>query len=438
MLKAAFYEKEITPPLGCFLPGYFNLRQGSDVKDRLYVKAMVVQNDTDTAAFISVDGCLVEESLRDIIVERIKKFTGIKPQNVVFGYIHTHTGIPRSDYKGDLDAEQNQEGYHSVFTKLAADCVTLAYYRLEECQLSFAKGRVDGISFCRDYKMKNSTPQTNPGILNPDIEGPAAEIDRSLPVLFVKDKAGRLMGSVTCFDCHLDCVDGTAYSGDFASELAAQMKKAYGRDFVSLFFMGTAGNVNHFNVKKPITDPFHYRYMGKLIFDEVCRIYKEEKAVCGEEILGKLQKIKLKRKEISSEQLESAKHIIATVKEIPNVKIAADNTDPDQYNLAMAKSLMKFVNETPEVMDIMVQTIKIGDFTLFAFPGEIFSKFGFMVKEAAQTDKFMVTTMCNQSPGYVVTPDLVYDTIYESRPGANRLETGAGQKMAEALIEMGK
>lgn len=44
MLKCAFYETEITPPLGCTIPGYFNTRYGSDVKDRLYAKAVVMDD----------------------------------------------------------------------------------------------------------------------------------------------------------------------------------------------------------------------------------------------------------------------------------------------------------------------------------------------------------------------------------------------------------
>ena len=85
-----------------------------------------------------------------------------------------------------------QEGYHTVLPKLLADCVTLASYRLEEAELSFGLGEVTGISFCRNYKMKSSTPRTNPGRLNPDIIEPMGETDNEFPVLYVKNKDGKL------------------------------------------------------------------------------------------------------------------------------------------------------------------------------------------------------------------------------------------------------
>ena len=34
MFEFGFYEKEITPPLGCGIPGYFSIRRGCDVLDR--------------------------------------------------------------------------------------------------------------------------------------------------------------------------------------------------------------------------------------------------------------------------------------------------------------------------------------------------------------------------------------------------------------------
>ena len=55
MLKCAFYEREITPPLGCNLPGYGNCRPGSDVKDRLMAKATVISDGENTVAMIALD-----------------------------------------------------------------------------------------------------------------------------------------------------------------------------------------------------------------------------------------------------------------------------------------------------------------------------------------------------------------------------------------------
>ena len=439
MYKCGFYEKEITPPLGCFIPGYFNVRQGSDVKDRLMAKACVISDNKETVAFITIDACSLVNEIRNIIAKRVNEFTGIKEENVLVAATHSHTAIPAYGYNGDKEAAKHQEGYFDVVPKLIADCAILAYKRMVESEITYNLGSVDGISFCRDYEMKNSTPRTNPGRLNPDIIGPVTEIDKELPVMFIKSADGTPKGAVVCFACHLDCVDGTEYSGDFASELSKQMKRLYGEDFVTLFFIGTAGNINHFNVNVAEDAPDHYRKMGRKIAGEALRLISFAEPIADTGVKSKYEKIKIKRKSIEQEKIDRARHIIATVKEEKGIKLAADGTSQEQYDLAMSKKLIDFIENTPTEFDIPLHFIQVGDVKFYAFPSEIFCHFGISLKEQCGTKKRMVATLCNGGGyGYVVTRDMIYDTIYESRPGANRLDVEAGYIMVEKLLEMGK
>jgi len=126
------------------------------------------------------------------------------------------------------------------------------------------------------------------------------------------------------------------------------------------------------------------------------------------------------------------------VKEIPDLKITADNFDANQYALAGAKRLMKFIENTPLESDIPLQVFKLGEFKFYAFPGEPFSHFGDMLKQGSGTDKRMIATMPDQTIGYIVPKDLIYDTIYESRPTTSTLQVDAGYIIVDKLIEMGK
>lgn len=51
MFEFGFYEKEITPPLGCGIPGHFSLRRGMDVLDRLYARAVVIKEGEERLPF---------------------------------------------------------------------------------------------------------------------------------------------------------------------------------------------------------------------------------------------------------------------------------------------------------------------------------------------------------------------------------------------------
>ena len=438
MLRCAFYEKEITPPLGCHIPGYFNLRRGSDVLDRLYARAMVADDGSGAVAMISVDGCTVDNSVIPSIKERITALTEIPAERILVTYTHTHTGIPRINGCPDEAALKLQEHYFDVFSLLIADCAVLAHRRLEDCTAEFAKGDVKGISFVRDYYMKSATPTTNPGRLNPDIDGPVTSPDTDLAVIMVRSACGKPMGAVVNFACHPDCVGGTEYSGDYISELALQFKKLYGGDFVTVFLQGTSGDINHFDVSRAEDAPDHYRKMGRIIAGEAEKALAWSTPVADSGIDAKLKTLIVPRTEISDEQIAYARETIARVKKDSGAKIAADNTSRDQYERAMSESLINFIESSPEEYELPLQFIRIGDVKIYCMPSEVFCEFGKMIKRGAKTEKCMVATQCNATFGYIPTRDMFYSTIYESRPGVNHISREAGYLMAEKLLEMGK
>ena len=142
MFEFGFYEKEITPPLGCGIPGYFNIRRGCDVLDRLYARAVVVKEADEKIAIISVDGLQPEKNICKAITDRIAKYTGIPRNNVMIGFTHSHTAIPfRFEgpvFMDDETVADSIKGYLDVFARLVADCVTLADIRLEKAVPYFA------------------------------------------------------------------------------------------------------------------------------------------------------------------------------------------------------------------------------------------------------------------------------------------------------------
>ena len=435
MFECAFYEKEITPPLGLLIPGYFNERPAGDVVDRLFVKAIVVRSGEDTVAIAVADIECMTRLVAENAAERVNLFCGIKKENVLISADHTHTGGPlfRNPEHPWRDAE-----YESYVTKLIADCVILAFKRLVPARLSFGQGSVRGISFVRDYLMKDGSFRTNPPRTSPDIVRPVTDIDPDLPVLFVSDAAGKPLGALTCFACHQDCVDRSDYSSDFSGSLAEQMKKLYGQDFVNVFMLGTCGDINHFDVSKPGDPPDHYRKMGRIIAGEEYKVINEAAPLAGSGVAALRDFVPVGRRKIAPERLAEAKRIKETIKPAVGVKIAADNTDPDQYALAMA-DLTLSVAALPEVIDVVTQAVRIGDLVIYGFSGEIFSCFGKRVKKESGAKHLIVATLCNDNvSGYVPSADLFVPGIYEAVEGSANLVPEGGNLITDHLIALGE
>lgn len=442
MFEFGFYEKEITPPLGSAIPGYFSIRRSSDVLDRLFARAVVIKSEDKKVAILSVDGLHPKTDICDEIVRRIEKYTGITRENIMIAFTHSHTAIPfRFEgiaFEDDEIAQDAIKGYIDVFIRLVADCVTLANLRLKKATAAFGKGKVEGISFCRDYYMKNSTPQTNPPRTSPEIINSVTESDKELPVLIIKDEDETPFGAIIGFACHADCISGEKLSGDYVSILSKELKKVYGEEFVTIFLLGCAGDVNHFDVSKKEDASDHYVKMGKIIAKEALETAQSARKLKKTDLKSSLEYIKIRRLAVDEEKVKEAKEAVLTIKEKKGVKISADNTDPEQYKLAMAKRLLGFLDSTPEVFDVPLQCIQIGEFTIYGFNSEIFTEFGKIVKRGDGTGINLVATLCNEAFGYVPTRDMFFDTIYESRPGSSRLDKEAGYIMAEKLISMKK
>ena len=442
MFEFGFYEKEITPPLGCGIPGYFSIRRGSDVLDRLYARAVVVKEGNEKVAILSIDGLHPKKDICDNIAKRIEEYTKIPRSHIMIAFTHSHTAVPfRLEGLAFADDEivaDSIKGYIDVFTRLVADCATLANLRLKPSTPYFGKGEVLGISFCRDYYMKNGTPQTNPPRLSPEIVGPVVDSDKELPVVVVKDEYQNPIGAILSFACHADCISGDKLSGDYVSVLSKELKKVYGEDFVTVFLLGCSGDVNHFDVTKGSDSNDHYVKMGKKIAGEAIKTAAFAEELKITKVTSSLEYIKIHRREVEADKIEDARNCIATIKEKKGVKISADNTDPEQYRLAMAKRLVNYVDTTPEVLDVPVQCIQIGELTIYGYNSEIFTEFGKIVKKRDGTGVNLVATLCNEAFGYVPTRDMFFDTIYESRPGSNRLDQEAGYIMTEKLVSMKK
>lgn len=434
MLKCAFYEKEITPPLECHMTGYFNARPAEGVKDRLYVKAAVFENDGEAVAFIAADACGLGEDLCNKIISRVERLCGIRAENIMVISTHSHATLPT----GMSTIIHRDDIYLDVFCRLAADCVVLAYQRLVPATLKYAKGYVDNISFVRNYRMKDGSVKTNPGRDNPDILEVYDKIDPDFPILVAYDEDGKALGSLSNFACHLDCLGIRDYSGDYASILSYEFKEKFGNDFVSLFMMGTAGNINHVDpfAKEP-RKPDHYAWMGKTLANEAFRVLENAVEIKNPVLSSKKETIVAERRWPSDEEIKEAEELAAK-KEL----IDAQSTDRSLavcYKGYLAERLVHAVKDKRRTRNLILQLIKIGDVSFFSFPGEVYVSYGRDIKKGADTDKVFIATITNNTVGYFPTVELFSEkNLYEVKKTSAQFEPETGNLMVNKLLEMQK
>lgn len=436
MLKCGFYEKEITPPLGSSIPGYNVVRLTESVHDKLYAKAISLNIDDKTVIMISVDTCITSVRMHDDIMPRIEKYTGVKADNVMISVTHTHMGIPvpNTTY-GEYEVQD--EAYFDVLLRMIADTAILAWQRMEPVTARYGKTIREGLGFNRNYYMKDGTIRTNPGWQNPDIVKPFGPTDPEFSSLFFYNNDDKPIGAIMNFQCHHDSVGyawgGKSNSSDYSGIIAANMKKEFGNDFISLFIPGASGNINH-------VDPFRKEKkrprpraidIGETLSEAALENFNNAKPVDTSTLDCIKENIEIYKRPFSQEEIDEAYYLYENMEWTPYFDINKPETK--EYKRAKAKRLID-IAEMPDPVKCVVQTIRLGECMIYVLPGEMYTEFGLELKAKSPSDITLVSAYSNYPYCYITIPEAYGTSIYEAQPASAFLEKDAGWKIVKHAL----
>lgn len=452
-MRCGFYEKDITPPLGTTIFGYFTKRVNEGVKSKLYAKAAVIDDGENTVAFLAIDSMCMPEGLPDFVRERVKKYTGIKEENILIAVTHSHTSGPcvkdLGQFKGvqilkeepELSAELDEKTMEMTALG-AADAVILAYHRLQEVNVKYGVKEVENLCRVRQYYIDDGSVRTNPGYCRERIVKPYSEPDSAMPVLFFSDKNDKPLGLITSLALHHDTVSGSEVCADYSGEVSKYMKKAFGEDFTSVFFSGFCGNINNADFSRPadVRPGDNWIIVGEIVAKALLEAIMKSEPVMGNDVAVKTAAVKIKKRELPDGFVEKTKEARRLAPKEGPMTIA----DPYGTRMMYASSTMVlsyYDEDKNKEFDVPVQVIKIGDCLIYAFPGEVFSQFGEMLKSASPTQKNMMVEMAHtdKHTGYIPIRemfDLPY--VYEASYYSARLEKEAGHKLCDKAKELAK
>jgi neutral ceramidase len=421
-MKCGMSEIVITPPLGNFIPGYFHERKSTGIKDDLYAKAMVLEVNNDTVAFIVLDIIDLTRKVVQQIRDRVNTYTGIASSRIMLTATHTHTGGPIiPGFSGNINDE-----YLSLLADKAADAAIIAFNNRKEANIGFGLGSESDIAFNRRFFMKDGFVRTNPGIGNPNIDKVEGSIDPQVSVIRIDDKEGNPIGVVSNYACHTDVVSGTEYSADYPGEISRVIKRVLGNHVISLFLMGASGNINHIDVSgKMKLLPDHYKKMGKVLAAEIIRVREKIKFSDKIELDVKQDVFSVSLRHPSDAEVEAARSLL-------------QSGSQDQVELAFAQQIAKIIESNKQTEEIEIQAFKIGELAIVALPAEIFVEFGLQIKEDSPFKLNMIGELANGSgSGYVCTLQAFELGGYEPRiTSSSRLAREAGDIFVQKTLNL--
>ena len=443
-MLCGLYEIDVTPHLGVNIPGYFEARPATGVRDPLFARALACSNDAgDAFILVNIDTLSIKASVTARARAKIEQMTGVPGDHVMISATHSHTAGPVDDFvPGTSDPE-----YLAWLADRAADAAVLAWNCRQPAKIGCGKGHEDSIAFIRRYLMKDGTFRTNPGFAQDQIERPAGDIDPEVGVVKIEDMQGQLIGVITNYACHLDTVKGNRFCADYPGELARVLKAVYGRHVVSIFLTGACGNINHFDFMHRThayydnANPPHYVRMGRILAGCVIRTLATIETAETECIGVENASFGAVIRTPSEEDIAAAK---ALLKEIPYEKcIRCDsgiigNTERliDRH---YARSLLEVAQIEQKNVEIPVQAIRLGEAAIVGVPCELFVEFGRDIKARSGFEHTMISTLTNALFGYIAVREAFGQGGYETTiSGDTMMSPDTGYDMtdtAEMLLK---
>jgi hypothetical protein len=192
------------------------------VLDRLYARAIVLENSATRAALITVDAGVISDATWQAVTRQLDAELGIPPVNVLLTATHTHSvpGPPPADYAAKI-----------------VDAARLARQKLVPARVGYGTG-ASYINVNRQI----TDPKTGRWWEGPNREGPS---DKTVAVLEFESLSGEPLAVYYNYAVHgviagqLDQI-----SGDIPGAASRYVEDAFGGDVVAVWSTGASGDQN--------------------------------------------------------------------------------------------------------------------------------------------------------------------------------------------------
>lgn len=383
---------DITPTEEVTLAGSPSPKTTSEVKTRLYVRALVLSAGGTKVAIVTLDTLKYPVEHVQRARAKIEEATGISASNVIICASHTHRGPLWSYYKDQLVTP-------------IADAVAKAARDLTPCSLGMAKGKAEGVAECR--RVIKEGRAWNRWQLKPEeadkypAEGPA---DPEFDVLALMGKDGKSKAIVYNFACHAANTREPVISADFPGDVEKHVSQQLGYDVPTLFLTGACGDVNPiYSVRRDL--------FGEKIGSEIVRC------------LGQLEPVSTPSLAVECRQFQMPG------REHPEFNEAevARNWPAQLEHYRKAYDDMK-KREKPSYLYFITGIRISDDFAIVTNANELFCSIGLGIKKQSPFKHTMVAEQTNGAHGYVPSAKAFEGGSYETWFGEHSyLSTKAGE-----------
>ncbi len=437
-LRVGGYVQNINPEkLPVPVNGGFVQQMADTIHDPLAARTLVIESGPNIIAVTVVDSCLIPRDLIDRAKQLASDKTKIPPEQMLVSATHAHS-VPA--VQGIHGSEAAPE-YVDQLTRQIAESIIKAHENLQPAQVGWAKQTLDKYIYCRRWLMKPGTAQTipftgresnhvqmNPGHGNPNKLSQTGPVDTDVMVLAFQKPTGEPLAILGNFNTHY--AGAKPLSSDYFGHFCRNIGQRLGADdtFVALMSNGTSGDANCVDFSQSEAIPFTALDVADAVMQKAKEAYDSIQHWNSEINIAMHQStLTLDVRMPSDAEVQAAKTVTA-----PWISHRLPQSVEEVYQRETI-----LLSEMPPTREVILQTIRIGEFAITSTPCEVYGETGLRIKQNSPFAFTMNIGWANDYLGYLPPPEqhkLGGYTTWRARSSC--LEIDAEPKVYDRLIEM--
>ncbi|MEO5802069.1 MAG: hypothetical protein ABIR24_00950, partial [Verrucomicrobiota bacterium] len=291
MFRAGASIVDITPTnFPVLVNAMFTERTATNVVDRLYTRALALDDGSTRLVITVVDTCVISRDLIDHAKEQASKITGLATDKMLVSATHTHSGASAMGCLGS----RMDTNYAVFLAPRIAEAIIGAVKNLQPARVGW--GGVDDWkhTFNRrwirrpdklltdPFGEQNVRAHMHPGYESPDVVGSSGPVDPGLSVLMVQSLDGKPLSLLANYSQHYygSPLLSSDYFGRFCNNIAARLNvvEAIGTNgFVAMMSQGTSGDLMWMDYSAPQVKDIGYDAYAKEMAGEVAEVVSKIK-----------------------------------------------------------------------------------------------------------------------------------------------------------------
>lgn len=229
-----------------WMAGYAARKKPSEgVARDLFAKALALEGaDGEPLVVVTTDLIGIRRDVRDTVAERCRSEFDLPPQRLLLNASHTHCG---PEYRPRAGREAEATNYQKFLEATLVRLVGEALADRKPAVVAYARARC---GFAMNRRRNYALPADDLNAKRaPTYDGP---VDHDVPVLTVRDEAGKLRAVAFGYACHNTTLSSVTvppdeprylFNGDYAGFAQERLQEAY-PECVAMFVNGCSGDQN--------------------------------------------------------------------------------------------------------------------------------------------------------------------------------------------------